>query len=399
MKRELLGLALGALLGHRQRSLLSMLGIAIGIASVVLLTSMGEGTRRHIFGEFSQFGTHIIAIHPGKAETFGIPGMMGGSTQKLTLEDATALRRVPGVLYMVPSVYGQGRVEAPRRARSVNIYGVTADMPSLWKFKLGTGKFFDDSDWHRASQVCVLGAGLSRELFIDENPLGEFVRVAGRRLRVIGVMAPRGSILGQDIDDVAYVPSATALSLFNKDELSELNIEYSSSASTERVVADLKAILTERHAGREDYTLTTQQEMLSVFAKVMDVITLAVGAIGGISLLVGAVGILTMMWISVGERTQEIGLYKALGASSRAVLQVFIAEALMLGTLGGALGVLLGLGGVGLLRAVVPGLPLGTPPEYLLAALLVSMLTGLIAGVLPANRAARMDPIEALRAE
>ncbi|MFT7480614.1 MAG: putative ABC transport system permease protein, partial [Gammaproteobacteria bacterium] len=185
---DLFSLALGAILGARQRSLLSMFGIAIGIASVVLLTSMGEGTRRFISAEFSQFGTHIITIKPGKAETFGIPGMMGGTTQKLTLQDALALRRVSGVERIVPLVIGQGRVEGNGRARSVNIFGVTSETPALWSFEVGIGRFLPAGDWRRQSQVCVLGARLARELFAEGNPLGQFVRVADRRLRVIGVM-------------------------------------------------------------------------------------------------------------------------------------------------------------------------------------------------------------------
>jgi len=396
---DLFYLAAHAIMGARLRSLLSMLGIAIGIASVILLTSMGEGTRRFISGEFSQFGTHIIGINPGKTETFGIPGMMGGTTQKLTLDDAIALKRVQGVLRVVPLVVGQGRVEGAGRARSVFVYGVTSEMPALWKFEVGVGSFLPRGDWHRESPVCVLGARLARELFVEENPLGEFVRVADRRLRVIGVMAPRGRILGQDIDDVAYVPAPTAMALFNRDELTEIDLEYSPTVVTSRLVADAKAVLTERHGGREDFTLFTQEEMLSVFGSVMDVITLAVGAIGGISLLVGAVGILTMMWISVGERTGEIGLMKALGATSQAILQVFMAEAIVLGLIGGTVGVLFGLLMVALIRTLVPDLPLGTPPEYVAASFVISFVTGLVAGILPARRAAAMDPIEALRVD
>ena len=381
--RDLFHFAMGAILGHRQRSLLSMLGIAIGIAAVVLLTSMGEGTHRFISAEFSQFGTHIIAINPGKAETFGIPGMMGGTTQKLTIDDAVALRRVQGVDRIVPIVFGQGRVEGGGRARSIMIFGVTSEMPALWKFDVGIGQFLPEGDWRRESQVCVLGAKVARELFVDQNPLGKFVRVADRRLRVIGVMAPRGAIFGQDIDDVAYVPAATALELFNRDELSEIDLEYSEAAPTARVVRDVKRILTERHGGREDYTLNTQEEMLSVMGGVMDVITMAVGAIGGISLLVGAVGILTMMWISVGERTGEIGLMKALGATSSNILRVFMAEAFVLGLLGGAFGVVLGLSSVVLIRTFVPDLPLGTPPEFVVAAFVISISTGLLAESCP----------------
>jgi putative ABC transport system permease protein len=396
---ETFRLALGALIGHRQRTFLSILGISIGIAAVVLLTSVGEGTRRYILGEFSQFGTHIIGINPGKSETFGIPGVMGGTTQKLTIDDSEALERIPGVELVVPLVVGQGRVEARGRGRSVFVYGVTSDMPELWQFDLGYGSFLPPGDPRRTSSMVVLGPKLKSELFGDENPLGEFVRIAGRRLRVIGVMAPKGQILGTDIDDVAYVPVATALTLFNMAELTEIDLSYAEGASTPRVVDDITALLTERHSGREDFTITTQEAMLSVFGNVMDVITVAVGGIGAISLLVGAIGILTMMWISVGERTHEIGLLKALGATRRQILGLFIAEAVVLGLAGGVLGAGGGLGLVGLIRLLVPALPLGTPIEYVVAALCVSLFTGLASGILPARRAAAMDPILALRTE
>jgi len=396
---ETLRLAFGALTGHRQRSLLSILGISIGIAAVVLLTSVGEGTRRYILGEFSQFGTHIIGINPGKSETFGIPGVMGGTTQKLTIDDSEALERIPGVELVVPLVIGQARVEARGLGRSVFVYGVTSDMPELWRFDLGYGEFLPETDPRRASTVTVLGPKLKSELFGDENPLGEFVRIAGRRLRVVGVMAPKGQILGTDIDDVAYIPVATALSLFNMAELTEIDLSYAEGASTKRVVDDITALLTERHAGREDFTVTTQEAMLSVFGNVMDVITVSVGGIGAISLLVGAIGILTMMWISVGERTSEIGLLKALGATSHQVLGLFMAEAVVLGLAGGLLGVAGGLGLVALIRLGLPALPHGTPPEYVVAALGVSLVTGLASGILPARRAAAMDPIDALRTE
>jgi len=397
--RDIIALAFGALARHRQRSMLSMLGIAIGIASVVMLTSIGEGTRLFILNHFSQFGTHIIAINPGKSETFGIPGLMGGTTQKLTLEDAEALKRVAGVDLVVPLVVGQGRVEALGRARSVAIYGVTSDMPKLWQFEVGIGEFLPQQDSQRESQVAVLGPKLKTEIFGTDNPLGKFVRVADRRLRVIGVMAPKGQILGVDLDDVAYMPVATAMSIFNRVDLFEIDVEYSESLPTEQVVANVKAVLTERHAGREDYTLNTQEAMLDVFGNVMNMITIAVGAIGGISLLVGAVGIMTMMWISVGERVHEIGLLKAIGATSGSVQRLFMTEAVVLGFVGGALGVGLGLGSVSLITAFVPSLPLGTPPEYIVAALVVSLLTGLISGILPARRASLMNPIDALRAE
>jgi putative ABC transport system permease protein len=387
---DYLFLGLGSLRSHRLRSFLSMLGIAIGITAVILLTSIGEGTRRYLISEFTQFGTNVLQINPGKTETMGIPGMLGGTTHKLTIDDAQALERVRGVQKVVPMAVGQARVEGGGRGRSVFIYGVTSDVPEVWKFEVGQGSFLPPGDPRRSSMVAVLGPTLKRELFGEENALGEFVRVAGFRLRVIGVMAPRGRMLGFDIDDSAYVPVATVMQMFNLDELIEVHVLFSHEGMTEAVVAGVRRLLTERHAGKEDFTIVTQTAR---------VITAAVAAIGGISLLVGAIGILTMMWIAVNERISEIGLMRAVGATARHVQRVFLLEAVVLTVVGGATGVAAGLGIAALLRLAVPGMPVYTPPRYIAAALFVSLITGLLSGVLPARRAASLDPVEALHTE
>ncbi|MCB1008405.1 MAG: ABC transporter permease [Acidobacteria bacterium] len=377
-----------------------MLGIAIGVASVVLLTSIGEGTRRYILGQFSQFGTNLIAINPGKTETAGIPGVFGGSTRPLTIDDAEELERIAGVEAVVPAAMGTARVEAPSTglARRVAIYGVTPEIREVWRFEVAQGGFWPRGDPRRGAPVCVLGQTLARELFGERSPLGEFVRIAGARFRVIGLMEPKGTMLGIDIDDVAYIPVATAMDLFNLPELLEIDVLYAHSGLTATVEEAVKRTLTRRH-GDEDFTVTTQEAMLEVFGNVMNVVTMAVGAIAGISLFVGAIGVLTMMWIAVGERTAEIGLVRAFGASKRQVRILFLAEAGALGLAGGAAGLAAGLGLVGALRLAVPGLPVATPVEYVIAALAVSLVTGLVSGVAPAARAATLDPIEALRAE
>jgi putative ABC transport system permease protein len=231
------------------------------------------------------------------------------------------------------------------------------------------------------------------------SPLGRFVRIAGARFRVIGLMEPKGRMLGFDIDDAAYVPVASGMRLFNLDELWEIDLIYTQAGQAAEVEEAVRRLLTARHAGNEDFTITTQAAMLEVFGNVMDVVTMAVGAIAGISLLVGATGILTMMWIAVGERVREIGLLRSLGATAGQVRGLFLAEAACLALLGGALGVVAGLGSCVLLRGLVPGLPVHTPPEFVAAALAVSLATGLASGVLPAQRAARLDPTAALRAE
>jgi putative ABC transport system permease protein len=376
-----------------------MLGIAIGVTAVVLLTSLGEGARRYIVAQFSQFGTNVLAINPGKTETMGIPHAFGGTTHKLTIEDAEALARLPDVTKVVPLAMGQARVEGGGRGRSVFVYGTTSSLPEVLIFEIGQGSFLPPGDPRRGGSVAVLGPKLKRELFGEENALGKFVRVAGARLRVIGVMSPKGRMLGFDIDDAAYIPVATAMRLFNLDELQEIDVLFAHEGMTDIVAERVRKALTERHGDKEDFTLTTQTEMLDVFGRVMDVITFAVAAIAGISLLVGAIGIFTMMWISVGERVGEIGLMRALGATQRQVLFIFLAEALLLTSLGGTAGLLAGLAIILAVRLLAPEVPLQVPLNYVLAAMGMSVFAGLLSGVSPARRAASLEPVDALRAE
>jgi len=397
--RDIVRLAWTAVRAHRLRSALTMLGILIGIASVILLTSIGEGTRRYILAEFTQFGTNLLAINPGKIETTGVPGAIGGTIRKLTLEDAEALRRVRGVEKVVPLAMGMARVEAGERGRSVFIYGVNSEVPALWKWGVRQGRFLPAGDPRRAAPLTVLGPKLKREIFGEANALGEHVRIGGRRFLVIGVMTPKGQILGFDIDDAAYVPVAAAQRLFDREELMEIDVLFSERADPRAIVAGVRRVLKERHDGEEDFTITTQTEMLDVLDRVLGIVSVAVGGIGGISLVVGAIGILTMMWISVNERTAEIGLAKALGAAPRQILSMFLLEAALLSLTGGVLGIAAGVGIARVLHWTLPGLPVHTPLRYVAAAALVSLGVGLASGVLPACRAAALDPVEALRAE
>ncbi len=396
---DLLRLAWGSVTAHRLRSLLTLLGILIGIASVILLTSIGEGARSYIMAEFTQFGTNTLAIQPGKIRTTGISGSVVGTVRKLTLEDAEAILRVPGAEKVVALALGMARVEAGERGRSVFVYGVTHDVPDVWKFRIRQGRFLPPGDPRRAAPVAVLGPKLKREIFGEANALGEHVRIGGRRFVVIGIMEPKGRFLNFDLDDTAYVPVASAQRLFNRDDLAEIDVLFSNHFDTGRVVAGIRKTLMDRHDGEEDFTIVTQTEMLDVLGRVIAIVSFAVGGIGAISLLVGAIGILTMMWISVNERTAEIGLAKSLGATPAQILALFLLEASLLSVSGGALGVAVGLGTATLLRRWVPALPVTTPMRFVLAALAVSLAVGLLSGVLPARRAAALDPVEALRAE
>jgi putative ABC transport system permease protein len=397
---DLLRLAWGAVIGHRLRSALTMLGFAIGICAVILLTSIGEGIRQFVLDEFTQFGTNIVAINPGKSDTTGgSPAAMAGTIRKLTLEDAEALKRLPQVQSVMPVAFGNARVESSQAGRSVLVYGVTAEMQELWKFRVRQGRFLPAGDPRHGSPVAVLGMKLKREVFGGGNALGERVRIGGRPFRVIGVMEPKGQFLNIDLDDTVFIPVTAAMQLFNRDDLIEIDVTYHNAHATQAVIDGIRRVLLDRHDGEEDFTITSQESMIEVLDRIIGVVTTAVGAIGGISLVVGAIGILTMMWISVNESTAEIGLLRALGARRSQVLGFFLLQAGLLATAGGAVGVAAGIGIGQALRLALPGLPVRTLPEYILAALALSFAVGLLSGALPARRAAGLDPVEALRAE
>ncbi len=397
--RDILRLAWQAVWFHRQRSVLTMLGILIGIASVILLTSIGEGARVYILTQFTQFGTTLVGISPGKIETSGLPGALGTTIHPLTLADAAALERIPGVARVIPVVVGTAPIEHGDRTRNTFVYGVTAGAPEAWRMQVRGGRFLPAMDSDQCAPVAVLGPKLKRELFGDQRSLGRHIRIAGERYLVIGLMEPKGQFLGFDIDDGVYIPVASARQMFNREALHEIDVLIANASMVDPVVERIRQQLTARHGREEDFTITTQTGMLETLDRIIRIVSMAVGGIGAISLLVGSLGILTIMWISVNERTSEIGLARAVGATSGQILWLFLSEAALLSTLGGMLGVGLGLGVAGLLHLYVPALPVHTPIEYVFLALLVSLVVGIASGLLPARRASTLDPVVALAAE
>ena len=348
--------------------------------------------------QFTQFGTTTIAVQPGKTSTLGFsPGVLN-SVRPLSLEDAKALERAPHALAAVPMVPGSASVESRGRERSVTVYAVGPDFDKAFKFDVALGSFLPPDDLERARNVAVLGAKLYAELYGSANALGDRIRVGGQRYRVVGVMEPKGDMVGIDLDDTVYIPAARGLELFNRQGLLEIDVLYAEDAPVEEVVAGIKRILAARH-GAEDFTVITQQQMLEVLGSIVDVLTLGVAALGGISLLVGGVGIFTIMTIAVRERTQEIGLLRAIGARRSRIAQLFLGEAMLLSAVGGGGGLALGLGVVLVVQWALPGMPATISPLYVALSLGLAVLIGALAGVLPARSAAQLEPLDALRAE
>jgi putative ABC transport system permease protein len=396
---DTLQLALRAITAHRLRSFLTLLGIAVGIAAVILLTSIGEGIHRFVLAEFTQFGTNVISITPGKVKTSGhAPTGIPSSVRPLSLDDARALEHLPHVVALSAAVWGNTEINANGRLRRTTVYGVGADMPKVFSIKVKSGQFLPMEDAENARAFVVLGAKLKNELFGAANPLGARVRIGNLQFRVIGVLEAKGDFLGIDLDDTAYIPTGRALELYNRDGMMKIDLVYAAGTPAAQVSASIKTILTARH-GREDFTITTQEDMLKTLSKILSILTMAVGALGSISLLVGGVGIVTIMTIAVTERTGEIGLLVALGAPRRTILALFLGEAVALSALGGVMGLLLGFGLAQLIHLLVPALPVHTPITFVVLAEGIAIAIGLLAGVLPARRAARLDAVDALRAE
>ena len=398
--RDWLLLTLGSVQSGKLRTRLTALGIAVGIAAVVLLTALGEGVRGFVLGEFTRFGTNVLSVTAGATRTHGIPGGIVGNVRPITLADAEFLRRLPDIIAVAPTVSGNVQVESDglvKKIRRVTVFGTTADAPVVWRYAVALGKHLP-SELGASRALAVLGSKARAELYGDENPLGRRIKVGNERYTIVGVNEPKGQMLGLDLDDTVYIPVERGLALFNREGLVSIDLAFDPRADPDRIEADVKRALIARH-GKEDFTLIAQKQMLETLGSVLDVLTFAVAALGSISLLVGGVGVLTIMTIAVRERISEIGLLSALGASRRQILALFLGEAIVLAGSGGVFGLASGLGIAFVIRLALPALPVTLSPGFCGLALAVACGIGLIAGVGPAWRAARWDPIEALRAE
>lgn len=370
--------------------------MGVGVTAVILLTALGEGARIYVSNQFANIGSNLLIIVPGKTETTGaLPGM-GGVPNDLTLDDVEAIgRRLLQVRRMAPVAMATANVRRGELSRQVAIVGTTSDFLEVRNLSLGRGQFLPVGDLHRGAPFAVIGEKVAEELFPGQNPLGQVVRIDEWRMRVIGVLAPRGTQIGVDIDDIVFVPVATAMRIFNRSSLFRVLMEVRAFADLDATSNDVTALLAERH-GEEDVTILSQDSVVSTLEDILGTLTLGLAAIASISLSVAGIGIMNVMLVSVSERTGEVGLLKALGVSRQQIVAAFLAEATLLSLTGGLLGVAFGWTGVLVVVGIYPELPAHPPSWAVGAALGVAMGVGMIFGVLPARRAARLDPISAL---
>jgi putative ABC transport system permease protein len=393
--RQIIGFAFGALTGHGLRTALSLLGVMIGVAAVIVLTALTNGARTYVIDQFSSLGTNLIIVFPGHTETTGLPGVTGAPND-LTRADAEAImQQVSSVKRAAPVAMGTEEVAFGERSRQVALIGTTSDYKEVRKIELARGEFLPPGDANRGSPVCVLGFSLAREIFPAQNPLGQIVRVGGYRMRVIGVLSQQGNKLGLNLDESIYVPVATAMQMLNRSTLFRILVEAHAYADLDITRRSIRRLIIERH-GEEDVTVITQDAVLSTFSAILGTLTLVLGAIAAISLSVAGIGIMNVMLVSVSERTREIGLLRAIGARTDQILFAFLAEAGLLSAAGALLGLVVGWLLVRLMVAIYPALPAAAPPWAVGSAFGVAVVVGVVFGLLPARRATKLDPVEAL---
>lgn len=396
--RDAIRFSWNALTANFTRTFLMLLAMSIGVGSVIILTALGEGARNYVTAEFSSLGTNLVIVIPGRSETSGgDPATMMGVTERdLTLDDALALSRHPKINRIAPFNIGTAEVSWQGRKRESTIQGSTHELLKLRKWSMTQGKFLPKADFDRANSVCVIGSNIRNQLFGAHAALGQWLRIGDRRFRVIGILASEGQSMGFNVEDAVIIPIASAQSLFNLPSLFRIFVEVKTHEALPEVMTFIKDTLRERHQGVEDVTVITQDAVLKTFDRILSALTYTVGGIAAISLIVAGILIMNVMLVSVSQRTSEIGLLKSLGASAKAILNLILIEAILLSSLGALAGLIIGHAGSWGIRYAFPVLPAYPPTWATLASIFVALVTGVLFSVLPARKAAQLDPVVAL---
>jgi putative ABC transport system permease protein len=395
---DLIRFAKDAATGNPLRAGLLVLAMAIGVASVVVLTALGDGARRYVMNEFSSLGSNLVIVLPGRSQTGGFsPGNAVTSTPRdLTIDDAQALLRLPTVAQAAPLAVGTSEIRFEGRLREVMVAGTTAEYAQVRQMAMAQGRFLAPGDWQTGASEAVIGANVRTELFGKQSALGQLVRIGDRRFRVVGVLAASGQGLGMNSDELVLIPVSLAQAMFNSSTLFRILVEAKGRESIEAAKTQVAALIQSRHEGEQDVTVITQDAVLSTFDKLLGALTLGVAGIAAISLAVAGILVMNVMLVSVTQRTSEIGLLKALGADAATIRSVFLMEAAMLSLAGAFVGYGLGLVVAGIVRQMYPTFPAYAPDWAVFAGLGTALVTGIVFGVLPARRAAKLDPVQAL---
>jgi putative ABC transport system permease protein len=396
---DLFQFSVQTLLRQKFRGLMILIAMGLGVAAVMILTALGEGARGYVTNEFASIGSNVLIMFPGRQETTGgVPPSMGTAARDITLDEAFLLsRRVSAIQEVAPLIMGSARVGFAERAREVSVLGTTSLFFKIRHLEIGQGNTLADGDFRVASGETIIGEKLERELFEAKPAVGEFVRIGDSRFRVVGILSGRGDAMGMDLSDAAIIPVAASQRLFNVAGLFRVLIELRAGASVPDTKKRIEKTMQDFHQGELDVTVVSPDSMLATFNGILIAMTLAVSAIGAISLFVAGILIMNVMLITVSQRTREIGLLKALGASAGDILRIFLTEAMLLTGMGALVGVIFGFIVVATARAMIPTVPFDAPLWAVMAAIITALLTGLGFSWLPARRASLLQPVDALQ--
>jgi putative ABC transport system permease protein len=410
---ESLAIAIRSLFANKLRSALTMLGIIIGVGAVITLMSVGRGAQAAVTSTFEQMGSNLLSVMARSPEVGGIAGLSPAFvTPTLTLDDAKTLERIPSVVAIAPVNENYVEVTADGESKVAIIHGASPAYQEVYNYFLASGQFISDRDVASRDMVIVLGDEVARDLFGSDDPVGQRVKIKGKRFTVIGVLEPKGgAIMGVSLDNVVVTPITTfQTKLFTQrtasgeDAVQSISVKVASADAIDGVREEIETILRKRHRiaadEKDDFAVISMEQMLGMLQQVTGIFTIVLGAIASISLLVGGIGIMNIMLVSVTERTREIGIRKAVGAKRRDILLQFLIEAAILSLVGGGIGII----GGGMISFIISHIDIGgitihsvVSPDIVILAISVSVFIGLASGIYPAMRAARLNPIDALR--
>jgi len=397
--KDLLFLSYTTLIRYPLRTIMLLIATSIGVMAVILLTAVGEGARDYITGEFRSLGTNLLIVIPGRNETSGggsPAGLAGLSPRPLTIEDAQSLSQIDNIRRIAPLVMGEAPAQYDGLERAAPIIGTTPEFLIIRQWEMESGSFLPGASMRYSPPVCAIGKEIKSELFGDDIAIGGWMRIGDRRCRVAGVIAEEGRTIGLDVQKAVVIPVALGAALFNRDSLFRIMVDVENSSRMDQTKQSILSLIKRRHQGKEDITVIKQDTVLQSFDNIFNVLTMALGSIASISLFVAGILIMNVMLVAVSQRQAEIGLLKAIGAQNKQINNLFVVEAIMPSGLGAIMGLILGHSVTYALKVAFPTFNFLPPMWASYVSLIVALLSGIVFGLLPARRAAKLDPVEAL---